>query len=160
MADFVGIDVTGDKELMRALDRLGDRAHRRAAKKAIRAGYLPMKRAMRARVPRGKTKNLYKSIGKKEKVYAGTFLIIVGPRIIMGQASGQHGYLIEFGTDPRYAETYKGQPLETPAYRGVGPALHPFEQAYDATKAEALAKSVERLHKEVLIEAEKAGRGG
>jgi len=145
MASFVGIDLTGDKELRRALDMVGERAEKRATKKAVRAGYMPVKQAIKARVPVGRTGNLRKSIGKKEKVYTGTFLVIAGPRIKMGEASGHHGHLIEFGTKP--------------GYTGIGPALHPFERAYDATKDDALTKIMTRLRDEVLIEAEKAGRG-
>lgn len=152
MAGFVGIDLTGDKKLMRAFEALGERGQQRASKKAVRAGSVPMVRAMRQRVPVGETKRLRKSIGKKEKVYQGTFLIVCGPRIKMGKHSGSHGHLIEFGTEPRYTESG--------AYRGVGPAMHPIEQAYDATKDDALSRVMLRLWREIEIEAEKARRGG
>jgi HK97 gp10 family phage protein len=166
MADAISIDLLGDKELMRKLDKLSSKMGRSVLRKAIRAGTTPVLKDARSRVPVN-TGNLKKSMGRKFKWYnrTGTYVVVVGPRqrgekttLKSGTLTqtktakaikGFHGHLVEFSTKPRYTKSG--------AFRGIGPAQPFMRPAWDAgrKRAEKLAVA------ELLAEVEKeAGRGG
>ena len=155
MADGITVDLTGDKELQRAFKKLADKAKRTVARKANRAGSTPlMKRAkaLAGTVSPGKhgTGNLKKSVKRRFKRYGGVDVVVVGPETKTGESSGQHAYIVEYGTGERF--TKEG------VYRGVMPA-HPFMRpAWAQTKGIARAKGVAAMKKAIDDEARKAGR--
>ena len=77
----IGISLTGDKELLRKLDRLGKRGYRSTVAKAASKAMTPVSKLAKrlARAGEG-TGLLSKSIGKKSKWYGGTRVVIIGPR--------------------------------------------------------------------------------
>lgn len=95
-------------------------AHARAAE--------PLVQLQHRLAPVGSTGNLAESIGivKGPKAYEALGLINVGPRV-GGQYKGNVAHLVEKGTKPR--QTKSG------ANRGVMPALHFLERAFEQTKA-------------------------
>lgn len=76
----IGISLTGDKELIRKLDRLGKKGYRRTVAKAASKAMTPVSKTAKRLAPRGATGLLRKSIGKKSKWYSGTLVVIIGPR--------------------------------------------------------------------------------
>ena len=167
----IKLDLTGDKALMRNLDRLTDKVGRRVLRKAMRAAARPVVKAAKgfAPVSTGKVKkHLKDSIGTRFKWYGstGTEVVVVGPRIKykkekdssgkrqlvrddkgrrISVLAGQHGYIVEFGTGPRY--TKKG------AFRGVGPAQPFMRPAWDSQKRAAEKAGIKKLLEEVEREA-------
>ena len=167
----IGVDLTGDKELMRKLDKLSAKIGRRVLRKAVRAGGAPIVKAAKSRVPKD-TGNLKKSIGQRFKWYnmSQTMVTVVGPRIrykkektLLGKTvtskdatgkkisllAGQHGFLVEYGTKPRY--TKNG------AFRGIGPAQPFMRPAWDAGKRKSEKLAVAKLLDEVEKEARRGG---
>jgi len=167
----ISFDLTGDKALMRKLDKLSDKMGRRVLMKAMRAGSRPIVVAARARVP-VETEGLKKSIGTRFKWYGGTgtYVAVVGPRIKylkkkdasgkrrlvlnakggrISVLAGQHGYIVEYGTKPRY--TKNG------AFRGIGPAQPYMRPAWDTQKRVAEKLAVAKLRDELEKEARRGG---
>lgn len=78
-----GISLTGDKDLIRKLDRLGKKGYRKTVAKAMSKAATPVSKLAKRLAPVGKgpTRGLLKrSIGKKSKWYRGTRVVIIGPR--------------------------------------------------------------------------------
>lgn len=165
-------DLTGDKALMRKLDKLTDKIGRRVLRKTMRAAAKPIVKQAKMNVPIGKTRNLKRSIGTRFRWYGGTGtqVAVIGPRIKykrekgasgtrrlvrdsrgrrISVLAGQHGYIVEFGTGPRY--TKKG------AFRGIGPAQPFMRPAWDAKKKKAESAGVKKLREEVEKEARRGG---
>jgi len=172
----IKLDLTGERELMRKLDRLSDKAGRRALRKAMRAGARPIVKHAKQLAPVGKRteekgEGLKESIGTRFRWYGrtGTDVAVIGPRIkykkervggklrVVKDAQGkrvtekfgQHGYIIEYGTKPRY--TKKG------AFRGLGPAMPFMRPAWDAEKGASERAAVRKLREEVEKEARRGG---
>jgi HK97 gp10 family phage protein len=166
VTDSIKIDLLGDKQLMRKLDRLSTRVGRRVLRKATRAGTTPVLRDAKSRVPVDEG-NLKKSMGRRFKWYnrTGTYVVIVGPRQRQEKTTlkrgslfqttttkaikGSHGHLVEFGTEPRY--TKNG------AFRGIGPAQPFMRPAWEAGRKKAEALAVKKLLEEVEKEARRGG---
>ncbi len=150
MADRITIDLIGDRELQRAFKTLEKKAKRSIGRKGIAAGSTPMMKRMRALAPVGETGNLKKSIGRKFKRYGGVDVAIIGPRIKTGKFTGQHAFIVEFGTKERFTEAG--------ASRGVMPA-HPFMRpAFAQMKRISAKKSEVAIKNAVEMEAKKAAR--
>jgi len=166
----IKLDLTGERELMRKLDRLSDKAGRRVLRKAMRAGARPIVKHAKQIVP-VESGGLKQSIGTRFRWYGrtGTDVAVIGPRIkykkerVGGKLktvrdekghritvlAGQHGYLIEYGTGPRY--TKKG------VFRGIGPAMPFMRPAWDAEKGASERAAVRKLREEVEKEARRGG---
>jgi HK97 gp10 family phage protein len=162
----VSIDLLGDKELMRKLDKLSSKIGRSVLRKAVRAGTPDVLKDARSRVPKD-TGNLKKSMGRKFKWYnrTGTYVVVVGPRhraekttVQRGSFTktktakaikGFHGHLVEYGTKPRY--TKNG------VFRGIGPAQPFMRPAWDANRKKAEQLAVAKLLAEVEKEAKRGG---
>jgi len=161
----VGFDLTGDRDLMRKLDKLEAKVGRNVLRKAMRAGSTPIVKDAKARAPVGDTGNLKKSIGRRFKWYnaQGTYVVVVGPRIKYARdkvtkkllrdqrgrrisvLAGQHGFIVEHGTKPRYTKSG--------AFRGIGPPQPFMRPAWDANKKKAEQLAVTKLRDEVFKEA-------
>lgn len=157
-----GVDLTGDKELMRKLDGLSGNIGRKVLRKAMRAGSTPIKAEAKANVPVGDTENLKDSLGVRMRWYnvTGTMVAVIGPRIrkettskrtgkVTEALKGQHGYITEFGTAPRYTKAG--------AYRGIGPAQPFMRPAWDKMRKRAEILAVNKLLEEVEKEAKRGG---
>lgn len=100
----------GDKEMLRAMNRLKGGAQRRIARPAVTAGLKPIRKAARENVP-VEHGLLKKSLGsiilKKSKTKVpGAVVGIIGPRsgfrqVIDGKPRdpAKYGHLVEFGTE-------------------------------------------------------------
>lgn len=150
MADLIAVDLTGERELQRAFKTLEKKAKRSIGRKGIVAGSTPMMKRVRALAPVGETGNLKKSIGRKLKRFGGVDVAIIGPRIKLGEASGQHAYIVEYGTKERF--TKKG------ASRGVMPARPFMRPAFAQMKRVSARKAETAIRKAVEMEAQKAAR--
>jgi len=167
----MALDLTGDRALMRNLDRLSKKVGKAVLRKAMREGAEPIIARAKELVP-VKSKRLKRSIGKRFKWYGGTGtdVAVIGPRIsykternALGKRvlvrdaeghrisvhAGQHGYILEYGTGPRY--TKEG------VYRGIGPPRPYMRPAWSSEKNKAEALAVARLRKEVDKEARRGG---
>jgi len=168
MASDFSINLLGEKQLLRKLDRLSDKIGRRVLAKAMRAASRPVIKAARANVPTD-SGNLKKSLGVRLKFYrgSGTEVAIVGPRI-RGQRTttiksganagkervtkglyGRHGHLVEFGTQARYTKTGK--------FTGIMPANPFMRRAWDSMHKAAERAGIDKLKKEVEKEARRGG---
>jgi len=118
----VYMTLSGDKELLAALDKLPMAVGGKVIKNAIRAGGRQITKAAKEKAPLGPTGNLRKGIGTKLVVYQGdeTAVLMVGVNF----RKAPHAHLVEYG---------HGGPQPAPP--------HPFlRPAFDAAKATALAK--------------------
>ncbi len=149
MADFIVVDLTGARELQQAFKTLEKKAKRAVGRKGITAGSTLLMKRMRALAPVGKTGNLKRSIGRKYKRYGGVDVVIVGPRITE-EASGQHAYIVEYGTKERFTEAG--------ASRGVMPAIPFMRPAFAQTKAASVRKGEAAIKNAVDAEVRKAAR--
>jgi len=106
---FVSIKTAGARELAKELELLALRAQRDPGQlraKAVKKASEILVKGYRAKI-NNVTDNLYKSITTKTKQYDGATVAITGPRVTgpvgadpeMG--SGNHAFLVEFGTGPR-----------------------------------------------------------
>lgn len=164
--DLIAIDLVGDRELMRKLDRLAGKMGRTVLRKSMRAASAPVAKTTKANAPVD-TQGLKRSIGSKSKWYnsSGTLVVVVGPRIRKGKTvhkkgtffgtkeiaaiKGQHGYIVEFGTKPRYTKTG--------AFRGIMPANPFMRRAWDSEKGKAEKLGIKKLLDEVEKEAKRGG---
>jgi len=100
--------LTGDKELLAELAKLGDAMARRVVRPAARKALTPISKAMKALAPKGDTGQLKRSIGISVKASARTGVSgLVGARtgfkiIVDGRPVNPVKYihLVEFGTAP------------------------------------------------------------
>ena len=99
--------LTGDKALIRTLDRLPPALVRRVVRPAVRSALVPINKAAKRKAPKD-TGLLKKSIGAVVKVYKQTGVIWggVGPRkgfrqIVDGKPRDpvKYAHLVEFGTE-------------------------------------------------------------
>jgi HK97 gp10 family phage protein len=151
MSVKIGFEVTGFAELHRKLRLMPKNIQRNTVKRAVRAGAKPVIAAMKATVPVGETRNLQKSIGKREKSYvrSSTFFIVIGPRTQAPKHFGFHGHWLEYGTGMRYTKSG--------AYRGFITATHFMERAWATTEDIAKGIIMTKLWDGVRREAEKRG---
>ncbi len=150
MADMITVDLIGARELQRAFKTLEKKVQRSVGRKGITAGSTPLMKRIRALAPVGPTGNLKKSIGRKYKRFGGVDVVIVGPRIKTGEASGQHAYIVEYGTKERFTESG--------ASRGVMPARPFMRPAFAQTKGASVRKGEAAIKKAVDMETVKAAR--
>ncbi len=150
MADRITIDLIGARELQKAFKKLEKKAKRAIGRKGITAGSTPMMKRMKALAPVGETGNLKKSIGRKFKRYGGVDVAIIGPRIKEGKFTGQHAFIVEFGTKERFTESG--------ASRGVMPARPFMRPAFAQMKRISAKKSEVAIKQAVETEAKKAAR--
>lgn len=119
------LSLTGDVELMAALNKLPIVVGGKVMKNAIRAGGRAIRAAVIERAPIGPTGNLKANIVAKLVVYkeSETAALIIGGKY--GRyGKGAHAHLVEFG---------HGGPAPAPP--------HPFMRpAFDESKSTALAK--------------------
>lgn len=158
--NLIDVNLTGIKELDRALRKLGPAVEKRVQSQALRAGARPIIRQaksllmMGARRPRkgkrGKgfhTGNLYRSMAVKTIRGMGGWAAIIGPK----WPGGVHGHLVEFGTKPRYHKSGK--------FVGAMPARPFLRPAFDMALPEAKRRIREVVEKGIAREARRA-RGG
>lgn len=162
MADNVNVDLLGEKELLRQLDRMDRKMGRKVLRKTTRAGSTPLRKAMRRMAPVGPDRmvkgelqeggNLKRSIRTRYKFYSnsGVEVAITGPSYLH---KGPHGHLVEFGTKPRYT-TGKGS-VPPGVFRGIMPRNEFGKRAWDSTKAAMEKSSVAKLE----LEVERVARG-
>lgn len=141
--------------LLRKLQHLEKSAARKANRAALTAATKDLVSALRSAAPRGKTRRLVKSIGRKLKTYKGSAyaVAVIGPRI--GQYKGYHGHLVERGhriVPPRRRRLKTSTLVRLAATdhssRLVPP--HPFlEPVYDAHKHVIPAKYAAELKKRI-----------
>jgi len=137
-----GIVLTGDKELIRKMQRLAEKTQKRIVQKAMKKGAARVRKAAKRRVP-VETGLLKKSLGskvarrKRDKVVVG----IIGPRTGFKKQMPDGSYrnpvryahLVELGTKRA----------------GAKPFLRPaFEQERDGAVADIRKKLWEELRKE------------
>ena len=75
-----GITVTGDKALLKKFKRLGSTVRKRVVRRPLQAALSPVVKATRREAPKGATKAVSKSIGKRVKTFKDTVWGAVGPR--------------------------------------------------------------------------------
>ena len=106
--------LTGDKALIRTLDRLPAALVRRVVRPAVRSALVPINKAAKRKAPK-ETGLLKKSIGAVVKVYKRTGVIWggVGPRkgfrqVIDGKPRDpvKYAHLVEFGTERAPAQAF------------------------------------------------------
>jgi HK97 gp10 family phage protein len=106
---------------------------------AFRKATKPTLDAARSNVPRGKTSNLYRSLGLVPM--QDNIGVFIGARIIGGYR-GFHGHLVEDGTVNRYVKTEKGKTLKTPRFTGkMNPNAHYagfFRKAVEGTERQVI----------------------
>jgi HK97 gp10 family phage protein len=91
--DF-SIKITGLDQINAVLKQLPENIGRRAANTAVRAAGMTIRKAIMARIPKGKTGNLAKSIKvKKQRDQQGKTTYTV-------YSSAPHAHLVEYGTAP------------------------------------------------------------
>ena len=111
----VSITVFGEAELIRALNKLEDKVRKKITRKVLYKASTPILQAARKNL-RGHTVtgNLRKSLGRRSKTYpSGVSVVVIGPRIRRASGKqkalkGQHGYIVEFGTGPRFRKRMGG----------------------------------------------------
>ena len=145
----IGIDLTGEKELIRALKGLDGSINRRVIGKASRKAMRPVVKAARANIrPHDRTGQLRKSIGIRQKKFeAGVTWTGVWPRPkfkIMTEEFGPvdpqfYSHLLEFGN-----QKFSGAPWMRPAW--------------DANKGRVESILIRELKIGIAKEAEKARR--
>lgn len=153
--------IEGVPALLRKLDRLEKSEARKANRAALTAATKDVLKALRAATPRGKTKRLKKSIGRKLKTYKGAAraVAVIGPRI--GSHAGYHGHLVERGHKivPPKNRRLKTSTLVRLAATDHASRLvppHPFlEPVYDAHKKTIPAQYAAELKKRIESAAQK-----
>lgn len=86
-----GIQLLGDKELMKLFRQLGPRVQRRILRPAMNVAATPVVKAAKSKAAK-RSGLLKKSLGKKVKTYPdhGTVVAIVGPRTsVVGEVKGR-----------------------------------------------------------------------
>lgn len=138
MAAGFRFTVDGINDVLGRLKDLDRKVRTKLLRSSLGEGSKLLLREMKQRAPRGKEKLLWKSLGRKTKVYrnSGVVVVIVGPRT---------GFDKEIGT--RVRGKSKGQPfsqsptrishLVEKGHAGRSPAAaHPFEEpAYRANQS-------------------------
>lgn len=113
-SDFI-VETYGFDGLEKTFENFQYRDKRNILINAFRKAVKPTLDAAKSNVPRGKTGNLYKSLGivpMQENIG-----VYVGARVIGGYR-GFHGHLVEDGTVNRYVKTEKGKRLSKPRFTG------------------------------------------
>lgn len=98
------VELTGVAEMMTRLRELPKRVRNKVQRKGVQKANAVLKRGLKADAPKGRTKNLSKSVSAKVKTYRKA-----GPVGIVGAAvpQGAHAYITEKGTTERF--TAKGK---------------------------------------------------
>lgn len=140
----------GDKDLIRALDRLDDKAVRRVVRPAISKAMTPMLKDARRRAKEiGDNETISKSLGRRSKTYRGpgTTIQVIGPRKGFKDEETGHNpantaHLSEFGTSPH---------ITKPGVRHPGTKPVPFMRpAFDSTRAQSLKITIVEVRKNLL----------
>lgn len=173
------ITLTGDTELIKSLESLGEKVYKRVIAKATRKAFAPVVKTAKARAPR-ETGLLAKSIGVKQKAYArsGRIVTIVGPRTGFAQDvtvntpfgpkkvrrdPAKYAHLVEFGTAPHATAALASRKDATGFDIAMqsgddhpGAAPKPFMRpAFDANEARAVAIMHSELAAGVIRESQK-----
>ena len=124
------IELIGDKELRKILEKLPEKVDVRLLKAAACRAAKPLVKAARRKAP-SKTGNLRKSIGTQAlRSYNGSAAVLVGPRTGKRQKyDGWYSHFVEYGTrgivryktkryskGQRYKADIKAKPFMRPAY--------------------------------------------
>jgi HK97 gp10 family phage protein len=170
------LTLTGDKELLRTLNRLEAKATRRVVRPAASKAMTPvLKDARRRARDIGEHGALAKSLGKKTKTYsrAGVVMVIIGPRSdyqdpATGHKPSKTAHLVEYGTAPHTIQPKHGKVLvfepdtwNTPtviARRTVHPGAKPqpfMRPAFDTKSDQASYIFMTEVRKNILKEAKR-----
>lgn len=187
MGDKTGLRVVGDRELIRAMDRIESKARRRVATKSARAAGAPVVKAAKQhakgigdRYGSGSS-DMWRYIGQRVKAYAkrGVTVSVIGPMYgkWKGAYRAKYGrypptniwWLLEYGTAPR---RYKGRKMPIVDRAGedgdVVQMVHPghapqpfirpaYRDARHAARKASARKFADELSKAVLQEARATG---
>lgn len=136
-------------DLIRALNKLDRKTGAKLARKTLRAAGRPILNDARRRVPvlSGKLRDSLKIRTSVRKT---------GNALGRVQATAPHAHLVELGTKPHWQKRKKGGPFRR---RRLHPGADPkpyLRPAYDANRADAVAKARDVLRAGIL----QATRGG
>lgn len=107
----------------------------------------PLINAAKTLVPKGRTKNLYNSIGFKTLPY--DIAVIVGTRQ-SGGFKGWHGHLVERGTKQRQYLTSTGKVHKTGAARGTRFFQIAYQQTYEQINDAIAAEWLHAIDRKVM----------
>ena len=141
------MNVSGSEELQSQLEAIAQRIVPQAAKSGTVKSLVVIQKAIVARTPRGKTKQLQKSIGKRLTKRSPEFIegkagVNVGKSTGRGSSGGKsgtspHGHLVTLGTSQRY--TKRG------AFRGRMPVNDFVNRGFAASQQQAARTLIEKV---------------
>jgi HK97 gp10 family phage protein len=139
------VKLTGFENVQEVFRRMEQADKKKILISAYKKAVQPTYRTMKALTPKGKTHNLWNSIGissfkRNEKVG-----VSIGARAF-GPYKGYLGYIAEFGTVDRWAKTYKGKPLKTPRFTGKMPYKGFVRKAVQSTQNQVVNSVGQEWH--------------
>lgn len=150
-ASAVSISITGDKRIIRSLNRLSNRGIRAADRKAVGQGLTVIAKAIKAEVP-SHMKSVRKAIGKRFKKSKKTGLREAKVGMGVGKKKSKiapHAHLIILGTQDRYTKAGR--------YTGRIEPLPAVKRGYAASRTTAKQKIADVLKKSIASQAKKEG---
>lgn len=168
--------IEGDRQLLRALDKLGKNVAKKVLGKAVRAAGKPVLKAAKSKVPR-RTGSLSRALMTKVKRYKnGNIVAVIGPR--KGQKSYKatkrkeartedafYGHMVEEGVQPHdiFPRSKRGALIidgyiygrvRHPGMRGS----HFLERSFNNRQTTAKRAFMVKAWREIEIEAAKASK--
>ena len=157
MAQPFRVEIEGDKELIRKLNKMSKGFRSKALLHAVTQGAEIVKREASARAP-VRSGRLSRSIAIA-KLKSTNKLAKVAVSWRKGKASRTaafYGIMVEKGTKPRFRKTWRKKALKSPARTGTGPARPFLIPAFDSKRGQ-VARQIKIELSRLLRKAAKKG---
>lgn len=141
----MNVKITGLDNVTEALRNMQYADKKKILLSAYKRAVKPTYTMMKSLAPKGKTLNLWNSIGIQSFKRQDKVGVKIGARA-SGRYRGYHGYIVEFGTVNRYAKTYKGKPLTTPRFTGKMPYNGFVRKSVKATESQVVNSVAQEWH--------------
>jgi HK97 gp10 family phage protein len=141
----MNVKLTGFENVAEVFRRMDQADKKKILISAYKRAVQPTYRMMKVLTPKGKTHNLWNSIGISSFKRQNKVGVSIGARA-SGQYKGYHGYIVEFGTVDRWAKTYKGKPLKTPRFTGKMPYKGFVRKSVKATENQVVNSVAQEWH--------------